>query len=60
MHDHFDESDGRDSDVFEVIWIGAPRASIILGFDGGGIVSIERVAFGICESDGVLELCGEG
>jgi len=56
MHDHFNESDGGDADVFEVIWIGAPWASIILGLDGGGVVSIERVTFGICESDGVLQL----
>jgi len=56
MHDHFDESDGGDADVFEVVWICTPRASIIFGFDGGGIVGVERVAFGICESNGVLEL----
>jgi len=56
MHDHLDESDGRDTDVFEVVWIAAPWASIVFGFYGDGIVSVERVALWICESDGVLEL----
>jgi len=40
MHDHFDESDSRDTDVFEVIWVVAPRASIVFGFYGGGIVGV--------------------
>lgn len=55
MHDHFEEGDGGDADVFEVVWVGSPGASIIFGFDGGGVVGIEGVAGGICKGDGVFK-----
>jgi hypothetical protein len=56
VHDHFEESDCGNADVFEVVGVSPPGASIVFGLDGCGIVGVESVAGGIGEGDGVLEL----
>lgn len=56
MHDHFEKSDGRDANVFEVVWVFAPETCFVFGFDGGGVVGVEGVAGGVGEGDGIGEL----
>jgi len=60
VHDHFEESDGRDTDVFEVVRIFAPETSFIFGFDGGRVVGIESIACRVSERDGIGELYERG
>lgn len=55
MHDHFQESDGGDADVFEVVGVFGPGAGGIEGFVRFFIVLVEGVSLGVDEVDGVFE-----
>lgn len=57
MHDHFEEGDGGDADVFEVIGIIFPGAFVGYGFLFFFIVAVEGVAVGVYELDCVFQLC---
>jgi len=57
VHDHFEESDGGDANVFEVVGVFAPETGFVFGFDGNGVVSVESVAGGVSEGNGIGELC---
>jgi len=60
MHDHFEESDCGDADVFEVVRVFAPWTSFIFGFDGDSVVGVESVAGRVGKGDGIGELYGWG
>lgn len=57
MHDHFEEGDGGDADVFEVIGIIFPRAFVGYGFLFFFIVAVEGVSVGVYKLDCVFQLC---
>ena len=58
MHDHFEEGDGGDAHVLEVVGVFAP--SLVLGAlgVGGGGETIESVALGVNELNEVLGFWG--
>ncbi len=56
MHDHFKQSDSRDADIFEVMWIFLPWAFIVNVFLFSIVVGIEGVALRINQFDGIFEL----
>lgn len=56
MHDHFQQGDGGDADVFEVVRVFAPGGVVGDGFLFVGVVGVEGVAVGVDEFDGVFEL----
>ena len=58
MHDHFEQGDGTDADVGEVVRVGAPWAFFVYGFLVVGGVGVEGVFGWVDELDGVLELWG--
>ena len=60
MHDHFQEGDGGDADVFEVVWVAAPWVEVVDCFLLRGCVGVEGIAVGVCEVDGIVELWEEG
>lgn len=60
VHDHFEQGDGADADVGEVVRVGAPWAFFVYGFLVVGRVGVEGVFGWVDELDGVLELWGCG
>lgn len=56
MHNHLEQSDGGDSDVFEVIGVGLPWFVILDGFLLGGVVGVEGITMGVDKFDVVIEL----
>jgi hypothetical protein len=57
VHDHLEEGDGGDSDVFEVVRVGLPGFGFLNCFLLGGVVCVEGVAVRVDEFDIIVELC---
>lgn len=55
MHDHFEEGDGGDADMFEVMGVLFPGAGFSDSFLFGRLIGIESVALRVDELDGVFE-----
>lgn len=47
MHDHFEEGDGGDADILEVMRVFLPGFSFADGFLVIGVIGIEGVAVGV-------------
>lgn len=56
MHNHLEESDSRNADVFEVMWIFLPWSFIIDDFLLSIVVAIKGVSLRINELDGIFKL----
>ena len=56
MHDHLDQGDGRNADIFEVIWVGAPWFRVVDLLDLCGVQGVESIAVGIDELDSIFDL----
>lgn len=56
MHDHFEEGDSGDADIFEVVGVFFPGLFILDGLLLGGIIAVEGIAGGIDKLDGIFEL----
>ena len=56
MHDHLEEGDGRDADVFEVVRVDFPWFCITNAFLFGGIVGVKGIFLRIDELDVIVEL----
>lgn len=56
MHDHLHKRDGGYADVFEVVWICAPRSCIVDFLRLLGVELIEGITGRVDELDGVLDL----
>ena len=57
MHDHFEEGDGGDADVLEVVRVVLPGSLASDGILFFFVVAIKRVSVGIYKFDGVFEFC---
>lgn len=57
MHDHLDESNSRDADVFEVVWVGSPWSRFVEFLEFVLVIAVQRVADRIDELDGVFNFC---
>lgn len=56
MHDHFEQSDGRDPDMFEVMRVLLPWSSIVNRLLCFSIVRIKSVAVRVDELNGIFQL----
>lgn len=54
MHDHLEEGDGGNSNMFEVMGVGFPRPFVQDAFLFFGVVTVESIAVGVDELDAVL------
>jgi len=57
VHDHFEQGDGGDADIFEVVGVLFPRLLILYGFLLIGVVAVEGIAGWVDKLYGVFELC---
>ena len=59
MHDHFDESDGTNADVFKVVRILSPGFRFVGRLLAVGRIGIEGIANWVNQLYAVVELCEE-